>query len=284
MRSETPQSRLSPAAMVLAAGFGLRMRPLTLAKPKPLLEVGGRTMLDHALDRLAAFGIRRAIVNAHYLADQIAAHCAARKDMEIVVVRETEILDTGGGIKNALPHFGGLPFFALNADLPWLDDPRSSGVAAPCPDVPIETAATRNSAVTPELRETDKAEPSLSRMAKLWNPETMDALLLMMEKSRARGFGNKGDFALDAEGRAHRKGVAPPQLTHVMLSAQILKPELFASRAEKIFSNNLIWDEAESKGRLSGVGHRGTCYHVGTPEDWRVANELLANGRGWGMA
>jgi MurNAc alpha-1-phosphate uridylyltransferase len=242
-------SPLSPTAMVLAAGSGMRMRPLTLAKPKPLLEVGGRTMLDLALDRLVSFGIRRAVVNAHYLADQIEAHLAARSDIEIVISHETELLDTGGGIKNALPHFGGLPFFALNADLPLMDGNK----------------------------------PSLSRMAEAWNPEHMDALLLLMPTAKARGFGPRGDFALHADRHAHRKD-APPPRSHVMLSAQILKPELFASRAERVFSNNVIWDDAEAKGRLYGAEHRGTCYHIGTPEDLRAANELLASGQGWGVA
>src|SRR5262249_36351155 len=110
---------LSPTAMVLAAGLGERMRPLTLTKPKPLLEVGGRTMLDLALDKLVEFGTKRAVVNTFHLAEQIETHLKNRKDIEIIISRETELLNTGGGIKNALAHFGNQPFFALNADLPW---------------------------------------------------------------------------------------------------------------------------------------------------------------------
>lgn len=241
-------SRLSPTAMVLAAGFGMRMRPLTLAKPKPLFEVGGRTMLDLALDRLLAFGIRRAVVNTHYLGEQIAAHLKSRRDMEIIISHEDELLDTGGGIKKALPHFDGLPFFALNADLPWMDG----------------------------------AEPSLSCMAKAWNPDAMDVLLLLMKTKKARGFGPDGDFVMETDGKVHRKNTAPPR-PFVMLSAQILKPELFR-RGETVFSNNILWDEAEAKGRLYGVEHPGTCYHVGTPEDWQKANALLADGSGWGIS
>jgi MurNAc alpha-1-phosphate uridylyltransferase len=241
--------QFSSTAMVLAAGFGMRMRPLTLTRPKPLLEVGGRTMLDLALDRLVAFGIRRAVVNAHYLAEQIEAHLASRKDIEIILSHETEILDTGGGIKKVLPQFDGLPFFALNADLPWMDG----------------------------------AEPSLSRMASTWNPATMDALLLLMKTGKARGFESKGDYMLAADGRAYRQNTEPPR-PYVMLSAQILKPESFAHRSERVFSNNLIWNEAESQSRLYGIEHHGTCFHVGTPEDWRSANELLASGQGWGVS
>jgi N-acetyl-alpha-D-muramate 1-phosphate uridylyltransferase len=242
-------SHLSPTAMVLAAGLGLRMRPLTLTKPKPLLEVGGRTMLDLALDRIVAFGIHRAVVNTHYLAEQIETHLAARKDIEIIISHETELLDTGGGIRKALPHFGGLPFFALNADLPWMDGD----------------------------------EPALTRMAKAWDPATMDALLLLMKTQKARGFDGKGDFTLDADGHARRKNVLPPR-SHVMLSAQILNPETFTHRTQQSFSNNLVWDEAEAKNRLFGIEHSGTCYHVGTPDDWQKANELLASGQGWSVA
>ena len=225
------------------------MRPLTLTNPKPLLEIGGRTMLDLALDRLVGFGIQRAVVNTHYLAEQIEEHLASRKDIEIIIAHEPELLDTGGGIKNALPYFGGLPFFALNADLPWMDGD----------------------------------EPTLLRMAKAWNPASMDALLLLMKTGKARGFESTGDFALEADGRVHRKDVAPPR-PYVMLSAQILKPESFMGQAETVFSNNVIWNDTEAKNRLYGIEHNGTCYHVGTPEDWQKANELLASGRGWGVA
>jgi N-acetyl-alpha-D-muramate 1-phosphate uridylyltransferase len=237
---------LSSTAMVLAAGYGMRMRPLTLTKPKPLFEVGGRTMLDLALDRLVAFGIKRAVVNTHYLAEQIATHLAARRDIEIIMSHEEELLDTGGGIREALPYFNNQPFFALNADLPWMD-----GV-----------------------------EPSLTRMAAMWNTNSMDALLLLMKTDQARGFNSKGDFALDNNGRVHRKNVPMPR-PYVMLSAQILKPESFQHHTEKVFSNNVIWNEAEAKNRLFGIEHTGTCYHVGTPEDWHMANDLLARGKGW---
>jgi MurNAc alpha-1-phosphate uridylyltransferase len=237
---------ISETAMVLAAGQGMRMRPLTLKKPKPLFEVGGRTMLDHALDKLAAVGIKRVVVNAFYLADQIEAHLETRKDLEIVVSLETELLDTGGGIKNALAEFGDKPFFALNADLPWMDGDVSS----------------------------------LRTMVDAWDPKVMDALLLLMPTQSARGFEPKGDFALEADGRVWRKGLEPPK-PYVWISAQILKPGLFARINDKVFSNNAIWDEVEERGRLRGIAHQGTCYHVGTPHDLIKANELLASGQGW---
>lgn len=237
---------LAGTAMVLAAGRGVRMRPLTLEKPKPLFEVGGRTMLDQALDRLKAVEVRRVVVNCHYLADQIEAHLAQRSDLEIVISREQELLDTGGGIKKALSYFEGKPFFALNADLPWQDE----------------------------------GEPSLSRMAQAWEPERMDAALLLVSTVKARGFGAKGDFMLEADGRVWRKGASVPR-SHVWISAQILKPQLFEAVEETVFSNNVIWDAVEEQGRLFGLEHRGTCYHVGTPEDLVEANRLLATETGW---
>ncbi len=237
---------ISNTAMVLAAGLGTRMRPLTLQKPKPLFEVGGRTMLDHALDKLVAVGIGCVVVNTFYLPEQIEAHLAARRDIEIIISRETELLDTGGGIKNALHHFGDRPFFALNADLPWMDGDQ----------------------------------PSLSRMADIWDATKMDGLLLLMPTNKARGFAATGDFAMDKDGRVWRKDLPPPR-PYVWISAQILKPELFAGEPEKKFSNNKIWDKAEAQNRLYGIEHNGTCYHVGTPQDLDKANALLASGQGW---
>ncbi|MER2519387.1 MAG: nucleotidyltransferase family protein [Bdellovibrionales bacterium] len=262
---------ISSTAMVLAAGMGVRMRPLTLEKPKPLLEVGGRTMLDLALDRLVEVGIRRAVVNAYYLGNMIEAHVARRNDIEIVVSREAELLDTGGGIRNALAQFGGKPFFALNADLPWRD----------------------------------MGDPALARMARAWDAAAMDALLLVMPTRKARGFSPDGDFGMDLSdaaglsmaplpspphegeeislGLLRRAGVATPR-PYVMLSAQIAKPEFYAAMPERVFSNNRIWDEAERKQRLYGIVHDGSCYHVGRPEDLLRANELLSSGAGWDVA
>ncbi|MDD3029925.1 MAG: nucleotidyltransferase family protein [Alphaproteobacteria bacterium] len=238
---------LSKTAMVLAAGFGMRMRPLTLSTPKPLLRVSGRTMLDLAIDKLVAAGIERVVVNTFYLAEQIEGHLKTRTDIDIVTSREEEPLETGGGIVRALPYFEGRPFFALNADLPWVDGD----------------------------------EPSLRLMGRTWNPVLMDALLLVVRTQNARGFSAAGDFALDAEGRLHRKDVPAPR-PFSMMAAQILNPSLFDDPPSKVFSNRIVWDRAEEKGRLFGVVHQGTCYHVGTPGDLDQANALLASGKGWG--
>lgn len=240
---------VSTTAMVLAAGLGTRMRPLTSTTPKPLLEVGGRTMLDHALDKLKDAGITHVVVNTFYLAEKIEAHLAARQDLTIIISREAGLLDTGGGIKKALHHFNGQPFFALNADLPWLDED----------------------------------EPSLLRMARAWDPERMDALLLVMATRQARGFGPDGDFVMEPDGRLWRKDAVKPR-PFVWISAQILKPQLMDEIPEKIFSNNKIFDLLEKRNKLFGIEHTGTCYHTGTPEDLAEANRLLASGQGWKTA
>ncbi len=221
---------------------------MTLTKPKPLQPVGGRAMLDHALDKLVAAGIKRAVVNTHYLAEQIEEHLKTRRDIEIVISREEKLLDTGGGIVRALPYFDEKPFFVLNADLPWLDG----------------------------------ALPSLSIMRESWNPDAMDTLLLLMRTEKARGFSASGDFMMESDGRVWRKGFAPPR-PFVLISAQIMKPELFAHFSAEVFSNNVIWNAVEETRQLYGVEHDGTCYHVGTPEDWREANALLELGAGWGV-
>ena len=239
-------TEISDTGMVLAAGFGKRMRPLTLQKPKPLFEVGGRTMLDHALDKLVRFGTKRAVVNVHYLPDQIIDHLASRKDIEIIISDEAELLDTGGGIKKAISYFDNKPFFSLNADLPWMDG----------------------------------SMPSLSRMAKAWDSKKMDALLLLMPTNRARGFSIKGDFEKASDGHIGRKNLPPP-LPFVWISAQIIKPQLYVAQKDKIFSNNVIWNEIEERRMLHGIEHDFTCYHVGTPEDLVKANELLLSGQGW---
>lgn len=239
-------------AMVLAAGLGTRMRPLTLEKPKPLLEVGGRAMLDIVLDRVAAEGVRRVVVNLHYKGEMIRAHLKGRTDMEILFSDETEeLLDTGGGVKVALPLLGEDPVYVINSDLPWMDG----------------------------------KVPALRRLAEAFDPGRMDALLLLMRLARARGFpGAKGDFFMEDNGAGfgplERLYEAPPR-PYVFISAQLIKPQLFAAVPEPVFSTNQIWDALEEKGRLYGLAHDGTCFHVGTPPDLMLANQLLASGEGW---
>ncbi len=221
-------------AMVLAAGFGERMRPLTLRMPKPLVPLAGRALLDHVLDRLAAAGVKTAVVNVHYLPEQIEAHVAARKGRppEIVISDERGVLlDTGGGAKKALSLLGRGPFFIHNADSVW-----SEGAA-----------------------------PALARMLKLWNPATMDCLLLLAPVATSIGYAAKGDFAMGPDGRLVRRGegeVVPFAFAGVSLCDE----RLFKNAPDGRFSLNLLWDRALAKGRLYGVRMDGRWMHVGTPD------------------
>lgn len=233
-------------AMVLAAGLGLRMRPLTLERPKPLIRVAGRTMLDYALDRLADAGVERAVVNTHYLGSMIEEHLAGRKTPEIILSPEPEALETGGGVRAALPHLGDEPFFVVNADIVWLDGPSSA----------------------------------LRQMARLWDPETMDAMLLLTPTPQAVGYEGEGDYFIEQDGLVRRKvefEIAP----HVYAGVQIVRPELYRDPdlPRGKFSNNRIWDKAQAAGRLHGVRHDGLWFHVGTPEALAEAEEIIERGR-----
>lgn len=233
--------------MVLAAGYGKRMMPLTATTPKPLLHVAGRSMLDHALDRLCEAGVKRAVVNISYLGVQITQHLSNRTDIEVIFSREETPLETGGGVKQALPHLGNDPFYVINADLPWLDDG------------PV---------------------PALKKLCQSWAPNIMDMLLLVMSKRQAHGFGEHGDFDLLPNQQLHRHH-HPAPYSHVYIGVMIAKPELYRTMEQTAFSNNVLFDRTEAASRLYGVVHEGTCYHVGTPEDLARANELLASGAGW---
>lgn len=217
-------------AMVLAAGLGLRMRPLTQNVPKPLLEVGGATMLDHALDRLDEAGVSDVVVNTHWLPEKIEEHLGRRTTPSIVISREDELLETGGGISKALPHLGAAPFYAANADIVWRDGPI----------------------------------PALHRMAAAWIDDDMDALLLLTPTVRATGYDGDGDFLMDPVGLLERRPervVAP----FVFTGVQILHPRLFADVPDGPFSMNVLYDRALEAGRLYGIAHDGDWYHVGTP-------------------
>ena len=229
--TETVKSTPITSAMILAAGLGTRMRPITDHIPKPLVEVAGRTLMDWTLDACRAGGVEQAVVNVHYLADLMEAHLARIASPRITISDERDrILDSGGGVLKALPHLEQGPFFVLNADAIWIDGPR----------------------------------PSLRRLAEHWDPDTMDILLLLAHSSTATGWGNRGDFAMDQDGRLTRAGrqeITP----FVYAGAGIWKPELFKDRPE-IFSLNRLFDEAAEKGRLHGLRLDGVWMHVGTPD------------------
>lgn len=218
-------------AMALAAGLGKRMRPLTDTIPKPMVNVAGRALIDHVLDRFAAAGVKQVVVNLHYHRAVLETHLKTRRDLDIVLSSETELLETGGGVKKALPLLGAEPFFVANADVLWFDG----------------------------------ATPALNRLAQAWNDGEMDALLLLQRAASAFGYEGVGDFFLDPLGRVTRRRgrlVAP----FVFAGVQILHPRLFKSAPDGAFSLNAVFDQAEEAGRLWGIAHDGLWFHVGTPE------------------
>jgi MurNAc alpha-1-phosphate uridylyltransferase len=228
-------------AMVLAAGLGKRMRPITATTPKPLVEVGGRAMLDHALDRLVEAGVPHAIVNVHYLADLIEARLARRTAPRITVSDERDaLLETGGGVKRALSLLGDAPFLLMNSDSLWIEGPQSNVV----------------------------------RLVEAWDPERMDILLLLASTATSFGYDGSGDFSMDPTGLLERRGerrMAP----FVYAGVAILKPELFADTPDGPFSLNLLFDRAIEAGRLHGLRLDGEWLHVGTPDAIAGANERI---------
>jgi N-acetyl-alpha-D-muramate 1-phosphate uridylyltransferase len=228
-------------AMVLAAGNGIRMRPLTERMPKPLIAVGGKPLLDNVLDRLAATGVETAVVNVHYLADQIERHLASRRAPRIVISDErTELLDTGGGVVKALPTLGTGPFYHLNSDTIWIDGVKSN----------------------------------LVRLAESFDSARMDALLLLAATSNSVGYAGRGDFAMAPDGRLQRRPereVAP----FVYAGVAILSPALFADAPGGAFSLNLLFDRAIDAGRLHGLRLEGVWMHVGTPDAIAAAEAAI---------
>lgn len=228
--------------MVLAAGIGKRMRPVTATVPKPLIEVAGRPMIDRALDRLSRAGVEEVVVNVHYLADLLETHVRKRKNPKIIVSDErSALLETGGGIAKALPLLGPDPFFVMNSDSFWIEGPR----------------------------------PNLDWLISGWDDSTMDALLMLAPTVASIGYHGPGDFLMDKEGRLTRRPertIAP----FVYSGAAILSPRLFENAPEGAFSLNVLFDRAIASGRLFGVRMDGIWLHVGTPESIREAELSVA--------
>ncbi|MFN3260499.1 MAG: nucleotidyltransferase family protein [Pikeienuella sp.] len=225
-------------AMLLAAGRGTRMGALTAARPKPLVEVGGQALIDHALDRLAAAGVRRVVVNLHYLGGMIRAHLAGRASPEIVFSEEEALLETGGGMRLARPLLGREPVFALNADAIWAG-----------------------------------ADP-LASLTGAWDGARMGALLHLARREDALGHKGPGDFFRDGEGRLARRGAAEAA-PFVFTGAEIIDPGALDDTPEGPFSLNLVWDRLIAEGRLFGVVHEGRWADVGSPEGIGLAEGLL---------
>lgn len=232
LRAEIPAD-VPHTAMVMAAGLGKRMRPLTATKPKPLVEVAGKPLLDHVLDRLRAAGVQRVIVNVHYLPDALEAHLkTVAGDLDVLVSDErAELLETGGGLVQAAPMIDCDPFLAVNSDNLWVDGPADT----------------------------------LKLLASHWDGERMDALLLLVALARAGNHRGQGDFHMDTEGRLRRREkarVAP----FVYTGIQLVSKRLLRDAPEGPFSTNILWDRAIDEGRCFGVVHQGLWFDVGTPE------------------
>jgi MurNAc alpha-1-phosphate uridylyltransferase len=226
--------------MVLAAGLGTRMRPITDQLPKPLIEIGGRTLLDHIIDRLAATGVERVVVNLHYKGEMIAARLAQRDHPRIELSREETLLETGGGVKHALKLLDDA-FFVVNGDILWLD-----GFVA-----------------------------ALVRLARAFNPKKMDAALLLQRTTSAIGYDGIGDYFLDPFGvprRRREREVAP----YIFAGIQILHRRLFAGTDDTVFSLKRLYDRAEDAARLGAIIHDGEWFHVGTPEGLETTRARLA--------
>lgn len=234
-------ARPGSTAMVLAAGYGQRMRPITLTRPKPLVEVAGKALIEHGFDRLRAAGVETAVVNVHYLPEQIEAWAGRQTAPRIVVSDERgEILDTGGGVARALPLLGAEPFFVINSDSFWVDE----------------------------------GTPALERLRAAWDDRRMDCLLLLAPLERTVGYDGKGDFVRDAEGRLARRATsAGTPLAYI--GGYLVSPRLFQGAPTGSFSMNLLWDRAIAAGRLFGVEHSGRWLHVGTPEAIGLAEAAL---------
>ena len=238
--SQNAPNKAPNKAMVLAAGYGMRMRPLTDKLPKPLIRVADRALLDRVLDRLEDAGVENVVVNVHYLSDQIEKHLKTRTSPSITISHEEQLLDTGGGIVYALALLGEDVFYAVNSDAFWLNG----------------------------------YEDALLRLANLWDDDAMDGLLLLHSTVEAYGYEGTGDFLIDPLGGLKRRPeseVSPYLFTGV----QLLHPRFFKKAPEGPFSLNLLYDDAIEQGRLYGIVHDGEWFHVGTVESLAEAENYI---------
>lgn len=230
-------------AMVLAAGLGTRMKPLTDSRPKALIPVAGKALIDHVLDRLRDAGVERAVVNVHHLADQMEAHLAARRDLEIVIADErSALLDSGGGIRNAAAHLGRDPIYVANIDSLWIEG----------------------------------ATPAMDTLKRAWNPDAMDILMLLVKRGQGIGFEGPQGFRRDSAGRlTHSTDPANPT-PYVNMGIAILKPQVLDHAPEGAFSIVPVWHRLQAEGRLHGVPMDGFWMHVGDPAARDAAEARLA--------
>ena len=241
LRAEIP-AQVPHTAMIMAAGLGKRMRPLTATKPKPLIEVNGKALLDHVLEKLRVAGVRKVVVNVHYLADALEAHLASREHrLEVVISDERkQLMETGGGLIKALPLIDDDPFLALNSDNLWIDGPADT----------------------------------IKLLASQWDDAKMDALLLLVPQARALNNKGMGDFHMDRAGRIRRRErshVAP----FVFTGIQMVSKRLLRDAPDGPFSTNILWDRAIEKGRAFGAVHQGLWFDVGTPQSIPMTEAAL---------
>lgn len=231
-------------AMLLAAGLGQRMRPVTNTIPKPMVKVGGKCLIDWTLDSLPAGGVTEAVVNVHYLAPLLVRHLASRATPRVVISDETDrLMDTGGGVAKALPLLGGEPFFVCNCDAIILDG----------------------------------AVPAARRVASAWS-DALDVLMLVQPRDTAHGFDGAGDFFVDETGRMTRRGTALAA-PYVYAGLFLMHPRAMAGTAVEPFSLNRVWDKAIAADRMRAIVHDGRWFHVGTPEAIGETEALLAQAR-----
>ena len=232
-------------AMIMAAGLGTRMRPLTDDRPKALVEVAGKALIDHMLDRLADAGVETAVVNVHYFADRVEAHLAARAHPRIVISDEREaLLETGGGLRKARPLLGDDPIWVANIDAIWTED----------------------------------GGPALDHMARIWDPTIMDACLLVAPSERTLGFDGPGDFFLDDAAHIAFRGEAPTA-PYAFAGVQIIKPQVVDAQPIEAFSLRRVWRPLAAAGRMTGAVLDGLWMHVGDPGALKAAEQALADGK-----
>lgn len=239
-----PSAAVPKTAMVMAAGLGKRMRPLTVTRPKPLIDVAGKPLIDHVFDRLSAAGVRRAVVNVHYLADQLEAHLRARvKGIDLQISDErARLMETGGGLVQAREMLGDDPFLCVNSDNLWVDGPSDA----------------------------------IRLLAAQWDDAKMDALLLLVPLARATCHRGQGDFRLDPFGRITERRKPGRLAPFVFTGIQILSPRVIRDWPEGPFSTNLFWNRALDAGRLWGAVHQGLWFDVGSPRAIRETEVALA--------
>ena len=243
LKAEIP-AEVPRTAMIMAAGLGKRMRPLTATKPKPLIEVGGKPLLDHVLEKLRAAGVKKVVVNVHYLADAVEAHLVSRRHgLEVMISDERKLLmETGGGLVQAQPLIDTDPFLSINSDNLWVDGPADT----------------------------------LKLLASHWDDTKMDALLLLVPLARAENHRGMGDFHMDREGRLRRRDrshVAP----FVFTGVQMISKRLLRDAPDGPFSTNILWDRAIDEGRCFGAVHQGLWFDVGTPKSIPMTEAALEN-------